>query len=72
MIAERSVIGFFMNENDMRFESNEPHIVWIRKLNCESVSEVIMRTWVKNSVRITVHGPRFPIDKIIWIGLYSP
>ena len=33
-------------------------------INCESISEVIMRTWVKNSVRITAHCPRFPIVRL--------
>ena len=31
------------------------------KLCCESIPEVIMWIWVKNSVRIIAHGLRFPI-----------
>lgn len=32
------------------------------KIICrKGISETIMRTWVKNNVRIIIHGPRFPI-----------
>ena len=42
-------------------------------LDCESEnSEVIMRTWVKNSVRITDHGPRFPIIGFSRLGYTTP
>ena len=39
---------------------------------CESVSEVIMRIWVKNSVRITAHGLRFPIEGLFGLGYTGP
>lgn len=39
---------------------------------CESISEVIMRIWVKNSVRITAHGLRFPIGGLSELGYTAP
>ena len=45
----------------------------VNRLNYyESMSEVIMRTWVKNNVRIIIPGPRFPKNIYILVGYTVP
>ena len=39
---------------------------------CDSISEVIMRIWVKNNVRVIVHGLRFPIGGLSELGYTAP
>ena len=41
-------------------------------MKAKAFSEVIMRTWVKNSVKIIAHGPRLPIIGLSELGNTVP